>query len=412
MSVDGTVEELTAPGRLRGHLSEHRWFWLVSGAAVLLRLVVAPLWHGQDFTVWTLATAATLRGVNIYAHHPSYPGGPFAYVPLFLYLELPLRYLADSTGASFVLLGKLPTIAADAVIGHLLYRRGRHCGWSPRRAAWLSAGYLFNPLVLYNGAVYGRFDALACALLLAATERVGRYGNADPCSRFGLALAVAAKTFPVFTLPMWLAGQRQRERTITITTVLGVVAVLSVPYVGSVGAYVRDIVGYDSGKRPQGSTVWVLLNDVTSKVTASVVSELGLIGFAVGAMFIARRTTDRGEELGTPARDSPAGSDLTLGVALTLLAFVACSKVVLEQYLMWPLPWLLALITTAPRQQRRACVAIVALLTLVGLGNCESFHPFGRDVPVAGLLLIAGPVCFSKVTLSSPFGGHPRTGVR
>jgi len=32
---------------------------------------------------WDRASSATLRGINIYAHHPHYPHGAYAYFPLF-----------------------------------------------------------------------------------------------------------------------------------------------------------------------------------------------------------------------------------------------------------------------------------------------------------------------------------------
>lgn len=372
---------------LRARLMRHRVFALLLAGTLLLRVAVAPLWHGQDFTVWTLATSATLRGDNIYAHHPSYPGGPFAYVPLFLYLELPLRWLGDLTGASYVLLGKLPVIAADAVIGTLLYRRAHRAGWATRRAALLAATYLLNPLVLYDGAIYGRFDALACALLFGSSEHARRRDHVDASSRLGLALAVAAKTFPVFTLPVWLVHDQRRGRRRTAAVIAVVVIALSLPYLGSAVPYLRDVVGYDSGKRPQGSSAWALLDSVVSKPAASVISSLGLVVFAAGAMWIARRTVR---------------SELALGIAATLLLFVACSKVVLEQYLIWPIPWLVVLVVAAQPLIRRACLAMVALLSIVGLLNCESFHPLGRDVPAFGLILTAAVGCFLLITLRSP----------
>ena len=64
---------------------------------LIARAVLIPITHGQDFVVWDLASTATLHGVNIYAHHPAYPGGPFAYFPVFLYLELPFQWLVACT---------------------------------------------------------------------------------------------------------------------------------------------------------------------------------------------------------------------------------------------------------------------------------------------------------------------------
>ena len=60
--------------------------------------------------MWDAASAATLHGMDIYAHHPAYPGGPYAYFPVFLYVELPFQWLAQHTGAQLPRAGQ----AADA----------------------------------------------------------------------------------------------------------------------------------------------------------------------------------------------------------------------------------------------------------------------------------------------------------
>jgi hypothetical protein len=366
--------ETGAIHRLRPWLGRHRRFLAALTVAVLLRLAIAPLWHGQDYTVWTLATSAALRGVNIFAHHPRYPAGPFAYFPLFLYIELPLRWLADVSGTSYVFIGKLPIIAADSVIGLQLYRAGIQRGRTSRASAVVAAAYLFNPLALYDGAAYGRFDAIALTFLLAAAEHARRAG-VDMTARASLALGIAAKTFPAFTLPVWLASDRRRGRWTTVATIGGVLAALSIPFAGSLPSYLHDIVWYDSTKTPQGSSVWVFLDGAVSPDAAEIVGSLGLVVFVVGTLWIARSVTVR---------------SLDIAVAAVLLLFIACSKVVLEQYLLWPIPALLVLVHDSPRTLRRSSVAMITLLTVLGLLNCESFHPFGRNVPIFGLLVVAG----------------------
>ena len=99
-------------------------------AAVLLvglvvRAVLVPITHGPDFVVWDLASRATLDGINVYAHHPAYSGGPYTYFPLFLYLELPMQWLAIHTGAPFTIMGKLPIVGADLLATVLVVREVR-----------------------------------------------------------------------------------------------------------------------------------------------------------------------------------------------------------------------------------------------------------------------------------------------
>ena len=92
---------------------------LVVAAGIAVRVVLAPITRGQDFDVWDLASTATLQRIDIYAHHPAYPGGPYAYFPLFFYLEVPFQWLAEHTGIPFTVLGE-----------------GAHCCRRPRMRAF------------------------------------------------------------------------------------------------------------------------------------------------------------------------------------------------------------------------------------------------------------------------------------
>jgi hypothetical protein len=118
---------------------------LVLGIAV--RAVLVPITHGQDFIVWNLASAAALRGSNIYAHHPAYPAGPIAYLPLFIYLEMPFQWLAAHSQISFTILGKLPIVAADMACTVLIAEALTRRGCSERSVALGAALFALNPLV-------------------------------------------------------------------------------------------------------------------------------------------------------------------------------------------------------------------------------------------------------------------------
>ena len=60
---------------------------LLLAAGIVVRIALVPITRGQDFDVWDIASTATLQGSDIYTHHPAYPGGTYAYFPLFLYLN-------------------------------------------------------------------------------------------------------------------------------------------------------------------------------------------------------------------------------------------------------------------------------------------------------------------------------------
>ena len=333
-------------------------------AGLVLRAVLVPLTHGQDFVVWDRASAATLDGVNIYAHHPGYPGGPYAYFPLFVDIELPLRWLAYHTGATFTILGKLPIVAGDVAVAAALASELRRRGHRPLAVAVGVAGWFLNPLVLYNGAYYGRFDSLCCALLLLALSRFDT--RSRTCSWY-YALAVAAKTFPVFLLPGVLQSRRGARAEILLAGAV-VLGALSLPYLSTVPSYLHDIVVYDAEKTSQGLS-WQHLLPLRG-ATATTVGFTLLAGFVAGAYGV-RRLQDRFDY-----------------AAVVLILFLVCNKVVLEQYLLWPLPFLIVQLGKPGRVPRWAVGTVIVVLTAVGTMCSELFHPWGRSPWPAKLLLL------------------------
>jgi hypothetical protein len=377
-------------------IRQHPGFAVLLAASAVVRVALLPWWHGQDFTVWSLASAATLRGQDIYAHHPHYPHGPFAYLPLFLYVELPFRWLADVSGMSFTVLGKIPVVVADLAVTVLLYRAALQRGVSPRRAVWVAAAFALNPLVLYNGAIYGRFDSVACALLLACTTRMTR-APADRRAPWWLGAAVAAKTFPAFVVPAVLVAAPRRRRPLVILAVVAVAVVLCLPYLGSLRAMLHDVVLYDSSKAPQGASWWVLLNHWMRPRVASHWSLAGLVVMVLGAVAIALRVARR---------------DLDLAVAATLVLFLACNKVVLEQYLVWPLPWLLLLTCSRVRRVAVASGTLAAVLSVLAFADIESFHPLGRASLTVGMAIAGCAVAYLVAALPAHDDGDQQASGR
>ncbi len=70
--------------------------------------------------------------------------------------------------------------------------------------------------------------------------------------------------------------------------------------------------------------------------------------------------------------------DLDMYILATLVLFLVCSKVVLEQYLVWPMPWLVLAVWTAPRI-RAATIAFFVAVTVVGMVANPHVHPWGRS---------------------------------
>ncbi len=329
---------------------------------LVVRAVLIPITHGPDFTVWDLASRATLNGVNVYAHHPAYSGGPYTYFPLFLYVELPMQWLALHTGVPFTILGKLPIAAADLLTTVLIVGalRRRHVD---RRAQAIAAALFFlNPLVLYNGAFYGRFDSVAVALLLLAFVTVvgGRPGN----RRFSLwyALSIAAKTFPLFLLP-WVLRRGRIGSVRVVATVCLVLVVLAAPYLlTSPRAFVTDLL-YSAGKLPGGLSWQVVLHGLPAALQVDV-------GYVLLGVFVAAAIIVTSLE------------DDTVVVAATLLLFLLLSKQVIEQYLIWPLPFVVLLATG---RGSRPAWWLIGELTVAGMLVNAHFHPFGLQPPVVNV---------------------------
>jgi uncharacterized membrane protein len=346
---------------------------VVLAAGIALRVALIPITRGQDFQVWDLASTATLQGTDIYAEHPDYPGGSYAYFPLFLYLELPFQWLAQHTGISFTVLGKIPIIAGDIACALVLAAELRDRTNSDRAMVLGTALFFLNPLVLYNGAYYGRFDTIACALLLLAV-RVLR--NEKQGAGLWYGLAVAAKTFPGFVLPGILHNAKGRRLGILVALV-AVLVVLSAPYLPSWRAMLSDIVFYDASKSPAGLSWQTLLIGTTSIENLRLVSHVLLAVYVVGAVLLT------------------CVVDLDMYILATLVLFLVCSKVVLEQYLVWPMPWLVLALWTAPRIRVATSTFFVGI-TVVGMVANPHIQPWGRTpalinagLAVAGVLYIA-----------------------
>lgn len=346
--------------------------WLLATLVVglLARAVLLPITHGQDFVVWYRAAGATLAGVNIYAHHPNYPGGPYAYLPPFLYLELPFRWLADHTGQSFVVLGKLPILVADVACALLIASIVRLRGGNEYTSAVGAAAFFVNPLVLYNSAYYGRFDSVGLALLLAASRSVyvARTRRARTGGALWFAAAAVVKTFPVVLLP-WLLRWNPFGRWRVILTGIAVGIVVCIPYLTTLSDVYRDVVLYDARKQPQGMSWQYLLNAHLAFDSAVRLSNWILVLFVLGAIWLTR--------VPDPVRYA----------AVVFALFIVCSKVVLEQYLTWPLPFLAIMVGVGPRSR---ATALAVVLTVIGMVDNETFHPLGvSSWPIVLVLMLA-----------------------
>jgi hypothetical protein len=449
MIVDAVPRRLSPLRRVVALARAYPRVTLVFALGLVLRAVLLPITFGPDFHIWDLTAAATLHGQDVYAHPPLDLAryGPYAYFPLYLYLLLPLKWLALHSGLSYVALGKLPVVAGDVGVALGLASALRRAGRDERACATGVALYFLNPLVLYNGAFYGRFDSLPLALLLLAWNRLSS-GAGGRSGRLALpfSLAVALKTFPIFLLPYLIArlGSRRGGR-LALATVLTPL-VIALPYLlHDARRFLYIVFVYDSTKGPrQFSWQVILLNLGLSERAATVVSYglLALFALAIVLPFALRfvkslsllappahgdwplgptrgPTVQRasGGAWGdaspqTPANHSAWGStgmaisnmvkalaDPYVYAAVVFTLFLLLSKVVYEQYLLWPLPFLAVL---AVRDRARDAVGLLVTLSVIGLSANQWLHPFGYNpypalwlnvaIAVAAALFVVGRV--------------------
>lgn len=142
------------------------------------------------------------------------PGGFYAsagfsdYPPAYLYLLWPIGLLAQATpdaGATAMGLLKLPPILLDIAVGYLLYRLALGWTWpgrSAQRLALLAAAlYVFNPVSIYDSAVWGQSDAAGALVLLLGVAALIR-GNSEGAAAMAALAALVKPQFGVVLLPL------------------------------------------------------------------------------------------------------------------------------------------------------------------------------------------------------------------
>lgn len=331
--------------------------WVIVAGA-LVRLVLMPLWFGMDFKVWEIVSRELLRGNDFYANKPKdMPGGPYAYLPLFAYLEVPFRALSELTGTAFLLWGKIPVVAGDAMVAWAIVKWARRAGLAESRVAFGLALFWLNPLVLFNGPLYGRFDSFVVGLMMIGllhgppTIATKWYRSK---STIWFAASVAAKTFPAFVLPWFWRNSKQRVRF--VGGIIAMTALWSLPFsLLNPSAFIHSTVLYDTKKVPTNLSWQVILVQLFPQDTTRAIGTFILIGFFASLIALTKL-------------------DLLEYCAAAFCAFVVFSKIVNEQYLVWAIPFLVLLVA---QRRGKHHAYILALFTAVGTFVNPLFHPLG-----------------------------------
>ena len=142
-----------------------RFVWIIFGAALLLRLILAYTTHGFGndiacFAAWADRIFTVGPGAFYSAEtFTDYPPG-FMYV---LYLIGALRSLLGIPYYSslHIMLLKLPAILCDMVCGYLLYKEATtRLHFSEMQSVCVACAYLFQPAIILNSSCWGQVDSV------------------------------------------------------------------------------------------------------------------------------------------------------------------------------------------------------------------------------------------------------------
>ena len=225
--------------------------------AAYFRFWAAPLSIGPDAKqFWAFAKVFEMHGLDFYRYADAtldiFPtkGWGFVYPPVWLLilslalLATPMSTVTDAVvDTSWRLAMKTPIITADLAIGCLLY-------WavpgSKIRKLIFASLWLLHPTAWFNSAVFGQFDAIAAALLVASVIMLEKGKDKTAFILAGLAVMTKQYTLiPVILMMAVYAREKGWRRLIRNGAIMAGVAVLfSIPFLitGNFFEYFRSII--------------------------------------------------------------------------------------------------------------------------------------------------------------------------
>jgi hypothetical protein len=231
-------------------------FGVFLAGAVYIRVWAAPLSSGPDVAqFWAFATVFHSHGIDFYRYASAtdstfpFQGWGYVYPPVWL-LILGICLLAASGSqatefmidSSWRLAMKVPIIVADAAIGCLLFWA---LSGSKVRQLIFTVLWLFHPTVWFESAVFGQFDSIAAAFLIASIIALGRGKNLP--AFILAALAVMTKQHTLMAVALMIIsfmGYIDRKQLIKYLLVFtGVIFIISIPFLltGNFSSYARSI---------------------------------------------------------------------------------------------------------------------------------------------------------------------------
>jgi hypothetical protein len=313
-------------------LSTLRWLLLLG---IAIRLVLAPLtsWAGDtpSFINAGINTVVTGSPYTTFFFNP--PLGAYLQAPLLALLGLavpfpafvqfvpgvePVSLLTNLATTAIpipaaLLALKLPLILADVATGAAIFVLVRP-GLGTRRANWIAAAWLLNPLPIWVSAVHAEYDplvALALVGVAAALARRSAFG-AGLC----LGLGAMAKLYPALALPFVLVyllapkpGEAGPGRMRTLGLFAAGLALAIVPFAPVLSGMVLPLTLVGGGTTYGGLSLFVIFNPTALAAVALppgllsnasqlydlqlVLGAIAIAGAAIAWFFIVRRNEPR-----------------------------------------------------------------------------------------------------------------------
>ena len=132
------------------------------------------------------------------------------YPPGYLYVLWPIGALAQLFGGDdpwslATALVKIPPMLVDLAVGYVLYRLVLGWAWPGRRAEALAlaaaALYVFNPVTLYDSALWGQTDSVGALVILLGVAAMVR-GNSEGAALLGTLAALIKPQFGLVLIPV------------------------------------------------------------------------------------------------------------------------------------------------------------------------------------------------------------------
>ncbi len=132
------------------------------------------------------------------------------YPPGYLLVLWPIGVIAQAFGGGdpcslATALIKIPPMLVDLVVGYVLYRLVLGWTWPGRRAEALAlaaaALYVFNPVTMYDSALWGQTDSVGALVILLGVAALVR-GNSEGAALLGTLAALVKPQFGVVLIPL------------------------------------------------------------------------------------------------------------------------------------------------------------------------------------------------------------------